>query len=181
MIAPLAARHAFTCARRPLFYTPIAMMFAHHQSQPERAVCPAALVHSRFEDASDECLERGFLASGGVATAEEVSLLLRRHCEQPLSQLARWIVGRSVIHFERNGQMLLPLFQFNVDDMSILPAVHSTLAHLDPSLDANETARWFVTPNAALDGDQPVRRMASDAESVIAAARAHQLVEAEWS
>jgi hypothetical protein len=169
------------CALLPPFHTPIDMMFAHHQAQYERAVCPAALIHRCLEDASDDCLERSFLASGGVATAEEVSLLLRRHCEQPLSQLARWIVGRSVIHFERNGQMLLPLFQFNVDDMSLLPAVPSTLAHLDPTLDANETARWFVTPNAELDGDQPVRRMASDAESVIAAARAHQLVEAEWS
>lgn len=157
------------------------MMFAHHEAQQDRAPCPAAFIRPAFDDSSDERLERGFLACGGVATAEEVSLLLRRHCEQPLSQLARWIVGRSVIHFERNGQMLLPLFQFNVDDMSILPTVHSTLVHFESTLDANETARWFVTPNAALGGEQPVRRMSNDAESVIAAARTHQLVDAEWS
>jgi hypothetical protein len=157
------------------------MMFAHHQTPHERVVRATAFVHTCLEDTSEDQLERGFLSWGGVATAEEISLLLRRHCEQPLSQLARWIVGRSVIHFERNGQMLLPLFQFNVDDMSILAPVQSTLAHLNPTLDADETARWFVTPNPALGGDQPVRRFSNDAESVVDAARSYRLMEAGWS
>ncbi len=126
-------------------------------------------------------LERAFQGSGGVATAEEVAVLLRRRCDQPLSQLARWIVGRQVIHFESAGQTLLPLFQFDLDDMSIRPAVGAVLQELSPAFEPAVLAQWLATPNAWLAGETPLRRLGQDPELIAEAARADRFATTGWA
>lgn len=133
------------------------------------------------DERADGALERAFQSTGGVASAEEIAVLLRRQREQPLSQLARWIVGRQIVHFERCGQTLVPLFQFDLDDMSIRTDVSATLEEIAPALDAEELARWFATPNAWLAGEAPVVRIATDPGAVIHAARDDRFVSTGWS
>lgn len=160
-------------------------MFASSQVADQAIVARASTrsaAHTTHPDASAEgALERAFQSTGGVATAEEIALLLRRHCEQPLSQLARWIVGRRIVNFERAGQTLVPLFQFDLEDMSIRPDVSATLDELAPALDAEELARWFATPNTWLAGEAPVVRIARDPSAVIHAARDDRFVSTGWA
>jgi hypothetical protein len=60
---------------------------------------------------------------GGVSHGEEVALAMRRLHPQPLSMLARWIVGRELICFEWRGATLLPDFQFDASTWLPRPCV----------------------------------------------------------
>ncbi|MEO8279729.1 MAG: hypothetical protein ABI564_08560 [Ideonella sp.] len=119
---------------------------------------------------------RDFERHGGVASAEDVALLMRRHCEQPVSQLARWIVGSKIVHFVDQSQTWVPLFQFDLDDMSIRPAVIALLGELGTVMDSDELAAWFVTCNEWLSDEAPIDMMEADFPAVLDAARADRFV-----
>jgi hypothetical protein len=70
-----------------------------------------------------DALRAAYRQSGGTASGDHFALMLRRYLEQPLSQLARWIVGREVVSFEYLGTTWLPLFQFDRAVMSVRPEV----------------------------------------------------------
>lgn len=108
---------------------------------------------------------------GGVARADEVVERIRPHYNQPMSRLARWIAGREVLSIDVDGQLWLPLFQFDLGVGSIRPDALQVFATLKPAFDAWELASWFVEPNAWLDDDTPVCRFSQDARSVLQAAR----------
>ena len=110
--------------------------------------------------------------SGGVLSGQEVSLLMRRHCDQPVSQLARWIVNSNIISFDHQGQTWIPLFQFDQEQMTIKPAVSALLAELAPRINGNELAVWFVSPNECLSGATPLEAIEVDFAAVLKAASA---------
>ena len=56
---------------------------------PGRRGVPAPLQAN--QDYQYREMERSFRANGGVASADEVTALLVRHTDQPISMLARWI------------------------------------------------------------------------------------------
>ena len=70
----------------------------------------------------------------------------------------------------------MPLFQFDLADMSIRPDAAAVLAELVGTLDDWELARWFAEPNAWLRGRMPVEALALDAQAVLDAARADRFV-----
>lgn len=113
---------------------------------------------------------------GGLLSGEEVSLLMRRHTAQPVSQLARWIVLSNIISLDNQGQTWIPLFQFEQDDMSIKPTVSAVLAELAPLLDGNELAVWFASANDWLAGASPLDTIEVDFPAVLKAARADRFV-----
>ncbi len=119
-----------------------------------------------------------FARQGGVVSAEDAALLMRRHCEQPVSQLARWIVGSHIVHFNDMCQTWIPLFQFYLDDMSIRPEIGALLAELAPVMEGDELAHWFVTANDWLAGASPLETLEADFSSVLEAARADRFVTA---
>lgn len=113
-----------------------------------------------------------FNAAGGIATGEEVSILLRRHCDQPLSKLARWIVGGDIVAIEWRGQTLIPLFQFDLDRATVKPEVSAVLATLRDPGDTLRTSRWWVAPNRRLQDQSPLDCLYSDLPAVLQAAQA---------
>lgn len=119
---------------------------------------------------------RVFERHGGVASVEEVALLMRLHCDQPVSQLARWIVGSKIVHFVDQSQTWVPLFQFDLDDMSIRPAVITLLGELSPVMENDELAAWFVTRNEWLSDAAPIEMMEADIQAVLDPARADRFV-----
>jgi hypothetical protein len=108
---------------------------------------------------------RGFDASGGVLSADLLSGLMRGGTNQPISQLARWIVGRS-----------MPLFQFEPGFASLKPGLAPVLAELAGVFDDLELAAWFSTPNGSLGGEAPADVLARDPCAVLAAARLDRFV-----
>ncbi len=123
-----------------------------------------------------QTLASAYSRHGGVVSAEEVALLMRRHCEQPVSQLARWIVGSKIVHLAVQSQTWVPLFQFHLDDMSIRPAISTLLGELGAVLEADELAAWFVAPNEWLSGASPLETLEADFPAVLEAARADRFV-----
>ena len=53
----------------------------------------------RREDAALAELIAGYGAHGGLASTDELVGLMRPHWRQPISILAKWIIGRKVVSF----------------------------------------------------------------------------------
>jgi hypothetical protein len=114
--------------------------------------------------------------AGGLMRSEEVLFLLRRRSSQPLSLLARWIVDQRVVTFEWQADRLVPMFQFDLADMSIRPEAGAVLAELAGAFDDWELASWFAEPNAWLQGRSPVDVLQADTPAVLEAARADRFI-----
>jgi hypothetical protein len=114
--------------------------------------------------------------TGGLMRSEEVLFLLRRRSSQALSLLARWIVDQRVVTFEWQGDRLVPMFQFELADMSIRPEAAAVLAELAGVFDDWELASWFAVPNAWLQRRNPVDTLQADTQAVLDAARADRFV-----
>jgi hypothetical protein len=119
---------------------------------------------------------RGYSSSGGIAGCDEMVGLLRLRFDQPISVLARWIVARSVVCFEWRTITMLPIFQFDIADMTIRPQLRDVLREWRDTFDDREVALWFVQPNAWLDGRTPVDVLRSDPALVLDTARADRYI-----
>jgi hypothetical protein len=134
------------------------------------------MAFQRLEDRQFLAMERAFLAHGGLASGNEMVQRLRRHVDQPLSALARWIVRRSIVRFEWQGNTLIPLFQFDVADMSVRATTAKVLSELVAVFDDWDLALWFAQPNSWLHDVAPIEAFDSDPLEVVHAARADHFV-----
>ena len=132
------------------------MTFKRHASRPEtQALDP-------------------FRSTGGAITDDELLILLSKRWEQPISVLARWIVERHVVHFRIGSQIMLPLFQFDLENHVVLPSVGKVIAQLRDSFDDQDLAQWFAMSNCWLDEASPAETIARNFPAVLEAARADQ-------
>ena len=130
----------------------------------------------RVEDQRFLMMERAYSRSGGIASGDEVARLLRRRSEQPISKLARWIVARVVVNFEWQSQTLLPLFQFDLSDMSLHPGTVQVIEELSDVFDDWDLASWFASPNSWLQDATPAEAIRHSQPSVLRAARADRFI-----
>lgn len=117
-------------------------------------------------------LANAYRSSGGVIDCDDLTQLLGRWREQPISLLARLIVDRRVVHFRCDGQLVLPLFQFELPSFNVLPAVADAIAELGGCFNDGQTADWFAMPNCWLQGASPAGAMATRPTAVLQTARA---------
>lgn len=132
----------------------------------------SALDTSTLAAQTEQVMLSAYQARGGVARGEELVSLVRTRVDQPLSRVARWIVRGDALQFSCGRETLFPLFQFDLDDMSVRRDVRGVMAALTPAFDDTDMAQWFVRPNAWIAGSRPVDVLTRDADSVLAAARA---------
>ena len=78
------------------------------------------------------------------------------------------IVAREVIAFDWRGELWVPLFQFDLADMSLRPEVRQVARALESSLDSWGIAVWFSAANARLDERAPVELLVEDPAALIA-------------
>ncbi|MCK9689469.1 hypothetical protein [Scleromatobacter humisilvae] len=117
-----------------------------------------------------------YTKAGGLCTCDEVLDLLRQRFDQPISMLAKWIVGRSVVNMHWRSRTLIPLFQFDLRDMCVRSEVVAVIAELTSAYDDFEIAHWFAEPNGWLAGTRPVEILRQSPEEVLEAARADRYV-----
>ena len=111
--------------------------------------------------------------TGGLVSGDQAASLLGRYRDQPISQLARWIVARDIVSFECRGERLVPLFQFQLLDMSPRQCVTDVLSELvDAFEDDLEVAAWFTRPSCWLHDTAPLVMVEVDPSAVLQAARA---------
>jgi len=121
-------------------------------------------------------LHAAFQSTGGIANSNEMTVRLRAHYDQPISQLARWIVARDVVSYTDCSETFLPLFQFELAQMSPRQDVRTVIAELVSVFDDLELAWWFAESNAWLSGSTPVDSLRGDPGAVLNAARADRFV-----
>jgi len=119
---------------------------------------------------------RGFRETGGLARGDEVAEMLHRATGHDVSLLARWIVTKEVLSFDWQGELWLPLFQFDLATMERRENVRRVIAELSPAFDAWHLSGWFAQPNSWLSGRAPVEALAHDLPAVLQAARADRFV-----
>ena len=130
----------------------------------------------RVEDKQLIAMVHAHRRTGGLATSDEVVRILRRRSNQPISMVARWIVTRSVVSFVWKSQTLLPLFQFDLSDMSLCRGTSEVVQELSGAFDDWDLATWFARPNSLLHGAAPVDLIATDPAAVLQAAREDRFV-----
>jgi hypothetical protein len=130
----------------------------------------------RAEDRQFVIMEQAFNRTGGLTTSDEIARLTRRRCEQPISELARWIVSREVVSFTWQSVTLLPTFQFELADMTLHDGTRRVIRELVDVYDNWGLAWWFACPNHWLDGRAPADAIAQESKDVLNAARADRFV-----
>jgi len=113
---------------------------------------------------------------GGMLPADEVALRMRPHYDQPISQLARWIVRRAIVVVPAKACTLVPLFQFDQMRMTVKVEVSAALAELVSVFDDLEVATWFVEPNRWLGGLAPVEGLRQGLVAMLQAARTDRFI-----
>ncbi len=139
---------------------------------PEPATRPpsCATPQRRRDDAALAELMAGYGAHGGLASTDEVVGLMRPHWRQPISVLAKWIIGRKVVSFMSCTQFLLPLFQFARPRMTPNEAVGDCSIELGDLMGVEAFAAWFVRPCEWLGRRMPVDLLSNDPDAVVDAA-----------
>jgi len=113
---------------------------------------------------------------GGMLPPDEVAWRMRAHYDQPISQLARWIVTRTIVMVPSGSCTFLPMFQFDPARMTLRVEVSAALAELVPVFDDLEVAAWFVEPNRWLGGLAPVESLGQGAVAMLQAARTDRYI-----
>jgi hypothetical protein len=126
--------------------------------------------HAQFE-----CMRQSFSGHGGLLCSEELERQLRPRLEQPISQIARWIVSRSIVTLSWEARTWIPAFQFLQPELAVRPCCGRVVSELEAVFDDWELAWWFATPNTWLDGASPVSCLDRD-ELVLQAARADRFI-----
>ena len=124
----------------------------------------------RREDVALAELMAGYGAHGGLASTDELVGLMRPHWRQPISILAKWIIGRKVVSFMSRTQFVLPVFQFARPQMKPNEAVGDCSIELGDLMGVESFAAWFVRPCDWLGRRMPVDLLANDPAAVVDAA-----------
>ena len=119
-----------------------------------------------------------YSANGGTTTADDLAQLLEERSGGGFDDVAKYIVSRDIISFEWRNHYWIPLFQFDISNMSLKQGVRKVTRELSPVLDNWTLALWFTEPNVWLDGNRPVDRVDSHISEVLEAARADRFVAA---
>lgn len=116
-------------------------------------------------------LRQAFVASGGVIDSEELVGRLRSETNQPIAQVARWIVDRHIVNFEACGLIWLPLFQFEPHCLILRDEVRRAIDELVHAFDDRAIAQWFSSPSASLRWKSPAEAVCADPGAAFEAAR----------
>ena len=144
---------------------------------PARAAVPQGKALSDFGDAAGfAAMRAAYHRKGGLARGDDLGHLLEDRARGDFVSLARLIVAGEVFGFEWRHGIWIPLFQFDLEDLSIRPGLRPVLVELASEFDGWRLAAWFVEPNAWLDGALPIDLMDSKLSDVVQAARADRFV-----
>ena len=130
----------------------------------------------RLEDRQFLDMSSAFGTQGGWVSGDEMSRRMRRRWDQPISVLANWVMRREIVNIVRPSGILIPVFQFNSEDLRVRPVVRAALAELAGVFDDWEIAVWFAQPNAWLHEQRPLDLAARDDATVAEAARADRFI-----
>ena len=113
-------------------------------------------------------------------SGDSLAAAMRPSIDQPISVLARNIVGRRIVSFPSGIATQVPCFQFDMRRWEVLHGVSSALSELTEAFDDWATAEWFVRPNCWIQCRIPCLLVTCDPKAVVDAARADRHIAAGW-
>ena len=126
--------------------------------------------------AAFEALRCAYLAFGGLARGDDLARLLEERARGDFVSLARLIVSGRIFGFERQHIFWIPIFQFELDDLSVRQGMKPVLDELASTFGGWRLAVWFVEPNDWLKQSRPIDLIAIHPAEVAQAARADRFV-----
>jgi hypothetical protein len=147
---------------------------------PAVAICPPQQARTDPDAREFEAMREAYRASGGIAHGDDLARLLTdRQCGD-FASLAVLILAREVFAFQWRKTFWVPMFQFNLHDLTVRasPHVSQVLAELADEYDGWDLAVWFARPNQWLQGARPVDRLNSNFAQVLEAARTDRFIAA---
>ncbi|MGZ5133090.1 MAG: hypothetical protein ACXWCV_15525 [Caldimonas sp.] len=130
------------------------------------------------DEAAFLAMHSAYRPTGGLARGDDLARLLADRARGDYFSLARLIVAGEVFGFEWQRSFWVPMFQFDLGDLSIKQGLRQVLAELASEFDGWRLAAWFVESNAWLDAARPIDLIDSDPSEVVQAARADRFVAA---
>ena len=117
-----------------------------------------------------------YRATGGTARGDDVARLLQDHRPADLVSLAGLVASSAVFGFEWLSTLWIPMFQFELRDLSIKPGAQLVMSELGSSFDGWARAAWFALPNSWLSDRRPVDLVHTDLTEVLGAARIDRFI-----
>lgn len=117
-----------------------------------------------------------YRATGGIATAAEFSQKGFSFKNGNINALVKLILVGDVFSFEWQGNIWIPLFQFNPKELTGRQCVRQVLAELTNVFDGWTLAAWFIQTNAWLENRKPIDLLDTGLSCVLHAARADRYV-----
>ncbi len=156
--------------------------FAHPFNAEPGAAADAPAVHggvgAQPSSAGFVAMLAAYRDTGGTARADDLARLLQDRQHGGYVSLARLLAHGKVFSFEWRGSRWVPMFQFDLNDLSVRPGLQQVLVELSGEFDDWSLAAWFAEPNSWLDDQRPVDLIATDLKSVVEAARADRFIAA---
>lgn len=125
-----------------------------------------------------DALRTRYQSTGGVAAGDDLARLLDDHRCGDFVSLARLISCNEIFAFAWHGSFWVPMFQFDLRDMTSRSAPQQVRGELADEYAGWALAAWFAEPSRWLNGRAPVQSLESDLVAVLAAARADRFIAA---
>jgi hypothetical protein len=149
-------------------------------------VSPAIPVtgHSSDQDLSFIDLLNAYRPYGGVSRVNDLPAGLRVTCAGQDQSVSDLVCNGDLFAFSWHDDLWIPMFQFDMPDLTISTGPHRAVVNLGPGFDGWALARWFIEPNPWLNDDSaieiehtPIECLGSRLADVLDAARAHYFAE----
>jgi len=118
-----------------------------------------------------ESLGLAYRDSGGIARADDIGRMLADHGPGTFISMARLLDDKVIFAFRWNASLWIPMFQFDLSDLSLRVEPGRIRAELGETFDGWALAAWFVEPNEGLAGRRPIDVQDSAIDAVLHAAR----------
>lgn len=117
-----------------------------------------------------DALRDALRMSGGIAQADDLARLLDDHRLNDFVSLSGLITHCKVFGFPFHSSFWVPMFQFDLRDLSLNRGVAPVVLELADVLDGWSLANWFARPHACLGLRRPVDMLATLPAMVLSAA-----------
>lgn len=120
---------------------------------------------SRFD-----ALRGALRKSGGIAQADDLARLLEDHHLGDFVSLAWLVTHCNVFGFAFHASFWIPMFQFDLRDLSLSQGVAPVVLELADEFDGWSLTNWFAQPHSRLDLRRPVDVVETSPALVLSAA-----------
>jgi hypothetical protein len=121
-------------------------------------------------------MHAAYRATGGIARGGDLARLLKARERGDFVSLAKLLVSGKLLGFCWHNSFWVPMFQFDLSDMSIRQEPQQVVVLLRTALDDWSLANWFAQSNSWLNNRRPVDLLESNLPAVLNAARADRFV-----